>query len=96
MVLEKKLEKEGKEHIWVVQRQLAFRVHMSTKETRLMLGEAKRKRRRKTVRKQKGGFIVLILAVLAPTAIDLIKKLKDKKWLKKIELLWLKDKHQKK
>ena len=40
-----------------------------------MLGEGKRKRRRKTVSKQKGGFIVPILAALAPTWIDLVKKL---------------------
>ena len=35
----------------------------------------KRKRRRKTVSIQKGGFIALIVAALAPTAIDLVKKL---------------------
>ena len=45
------------------------------KRNRLMLGEGKRKRRRKTVSKQKGGFIVPIVAALAPTAIDLVKKL---------------------
>ena len=45
------------------------------KRNRLMLGEGKRKRRRKTVSKQKGGFIALIVAALAPTAIDLITKL---------------------
>ena len=43
------------------------------KRNRLMLGE--RKRRRKTVSKQKGGFIVPILTALAPTAIDLVTKL---------------------
>ena len=45
------------------------------KRNRLMLGEGKRKRRRKTVSKQKGGFITPIVAALAPTAIDLITKL---------------------
>ena len=45
------------------------------KRNRLMLGEGKRKRRRKTVSKQKGGFIALIIVALAPTAIDLVKKL---------------------
>ena len=44
------------------------------KRNRLMLGEGKRKRRRKTVSKQKGGFIALIVAALAPTAINLVKK----------------------
>ena len=39
-----------------------------------MLGEGKRKRK-KTVSKQKGGFIAPIVAALAPTAIDLVKKL---------------------
>ena len=42
---------------------------------RLMLGEGKRKRSRKTVSKQKDGFIAPIVTVLAPTAIDLVKKL---------------------
>ena len=32
LVLEKKLEKEEKEHIWVEEQQLVFRVHTSTKE----------------------------------------------------------------
>ena len=45
------------------------------KRNRLMLGEGKRKRRRKTVSKQKGSFITPIVAALAPTAIDLVKKL---------------------
>ena len=40
-----------------------------------MLGEGKRKRRRKTVIKQKGGFIAPMVAALAPTVIDLVKKL---------------------
>ena len=40
-----------------------------------MLGEGKRKRRRKTVSRQKGGFIAPIVAALAPAAIDLVKKL---------------------
>ena len=40
-----------------------------------MLGEEKTKRRRKTVSKQKGSFIAPIVAALAPTAIDLVKKL---------------------
>ena len=40
-----------------------------------MLGEGKRKRRRQTVSKQKGGFIAPILAALARTAIDLVKEL---------------------
>ena len=45
------------------------------KRNRLMLGEGKRKRRRKTVSKQKGSFIVPMAAVFAPTAIDLVTKL---------------------
>ena len=44
------------------------------KRKRLILGEGKRKRK-KTVNKQKGGFIAPIITALAPTAIDLIKKL---------------------
>ena len=41
-----------------------------------MLGEGKkRRRRRKTVHKQKGGFIGSIVSALAPTAIDLVTKL---------------------
>ena len=40
-----------------------------------MLGEEKRKRTRKTVSKQKGSFIAPIVTALAPTAIDLVKKL---------------------
>ena len=45
------------------------------KKNRLILGEGKRKKRKKTVNKQKGGFIALIVTALAPTAIDLVKKL---------------------
>ena len=45
------------------------------KRNRLMLGEGKRKRRRKTVSKQKGSFIAPIVTVLAPTSINLVKKL---------------------
>ena len=45
------------------------------KRNRLMLGKGKRKRRRKTFIKQKGGFIAPMVAALAPTAIDLVKKL---------------------
>ena len=45
------------------------------KRNRLTLGEGKKRRRRKTVSKQKGGFILLIVSVLAPTAIDLVTKL---------------------
>ena len=46
------------------------------KRNRLMLGEGKKKRRkRKTVSKQKGSFIALILSALAPTAINLVSKL---------------------
>ena len=46
------------------------------KRNRLMLGEGKkRRRRRKTVHKQNGGFIGLIVSALAPTAIDLVTKL---------------------
>ena len=46
------------------------------KRNRLMLGEGKKKRRRrKTVSKQKGGFIGSIVSALAPTAIDLVTKL---------------------
>ena len=45
------------------------------KRNRLMLGEGKRKRRRKTVSKQKGGFFALLLTALAPTAVDLVRKL---------------------
>ena len=45
------------------------------KRNRLILGEEKRKRRRKTVSKQKGSFIAPILAALALTAIDLVTKL---------------------
>ena len=45
------------------------------KRNRLMPGEGKRKRRRKTVSKQKGSFIAPIIAALAPTAINLVKKL---------------------
>ena len=47
------------------------------KRNRLMLGEGRKKRRRrKTVSKQKGGFIGSIVSALAPTAIDLVTKLK--------------------
>ena len=45
------------------------------KRNRLMLGEGKRKRSRKTVIKQKGSFIAPIVAALAPTVINLVKKL---------------------
>ena len=45
------------------------------KRNRLMLGEGKRKRRRKTVSKQKGGFLAPLLTTLAPTAVDLVTKL---------------------
>ena len=46
------------------------------KRNRLMLGEGRKKRRRrKTVSKQKGGFIGSIVSALAPTAIDLVTKL---------------------
>ena len=46
------------------------------KRNKLMLGEGKKRRRkRKTVSKQKGSFIALILTALAPTAIDLVSKL---------------------
>ena len=44
------------------------------KRNRLILGEGKRKRK-KTVSKQKCNFIAPIVAVLAPTTIDLVKKL---------------------
>ena len=44
------------------------------KRNRLILGEGKRKRK-KTISKQKGGFIAPIVAALVPTAIDLVKKL---------------------
>ena len=44
------------------------------KRNRLMLGKKKR-RRRKTVRKQKGSFIRSIVSAFAPTAIDLVTKL---------------------
>ena len=47
------------------------------KRNRLMLGEEKRRRRKtKTVSKQKGSFIAPILSALAPTAINLVSKLK--------------------
>ena len=45
------------------------------KRNRLMLGEGKKRRRRKTVHKQQGGFIGSIVSALAPTAIDLVTKL---------------------
>ena len=46
------------------------------KRNRLMLGEGKKKRRkRKSVSKQKDSFIARILTALAPTAIDLVSKL---------------------
>ena len=46
------------------------------KRNRLMLGEGeKKRRRRKTVSKQKSSFIGLIVSALAPTAIDLVTKL---------------------
>ena len=45
------------------------------KRNRLILGQGKRKRRRKTISKQKGSFIAPIIAALAPTVIDLVKKL---------------------
>ena len=45
------------------------------KRNRLMIGEGKKRRRRKTVSKQKGGFIGSIVSALAPTAIDLVTKL---------------------
>ena len=40
------------------------------KRNRLMLGNGKRRR----IRRQKGGFWGPVVAALAPTAIDLIKK----------------------
>ena len=45
------------------------------KRNRLMLGEGKRKRRRKTVSKQKDGFFALLLTALGPIAADLVTKL---------------------
>ena len=45
------------------------------KRNRLMLGEGKRKRRRKTVSKQKGVFFAPLLTAFAPTAADLVRKL---------------------
>ena len=46
------------------------------KRNRLMLGEGKRKTgKKKTVKKQTGGFIAPIAAALAPTAIELVSKL---------------------
>ena len=45
------------------------------KRNSFMLGEGKKRRRRKTVSKQKGGFIGSIVSALAPTAIDLVTKL---------------------
>ena len=46
------------------------------KRNRLMLGEGKKKRRkRKSVSKQKDSFIARILTALEPTAIDLVSKL---------------------
>ena len=45
------------------------------KRNRLMLGEEKRKRKRKTVSKQKGSFLASLLTMLAPTAVDLVRKL---------------------
>ena len=46
------------------------------KRNRLMQGEGKKKRRRrKTVCKQKGGFIRSIVSAFVPTAIDLVTKL---------------------
>ena len=45
------------------------------KRNRLILGEGKRKKRKKTVSKQKGGFIPPTVIVLTPAAIDLVKKL---------------------
>ena len=41
------------------------------KRNRLMLGEGKKK----TVKKQRGGFLAPIAAALAPTAIELVSKL---------------------
>ena len=45
------------------------------KRNRLILEEGKRKKRKKTVSKQKDSFIAPIVAALAPTVIDLVKKL---------------------
>ena len=73
LILEKEIEKEKKERIWVEERQLVFCIHTSAKE-RLMLGEGKTKRR-KTVSKQKGSFFAPLLTALAPTAVDLVRKL---------------------
>ena len=72
LVWEKK--KEEKEHFGRGTTVSVSRPYVD-KRNRLMLGEGKRKRRRKTVSKQKGGFIAPIVAALAPTAIDLVKKL---------------------
>ena len=41
------------------------------KRNRLMLSEGKKK----TIEKQRGGFLVTIAAALAPTAIELVSKL---------------------
>ena len=48
------------------------------KRNRLMLGEGKRKRKkrgRKTVGTQKGGFLAPVATALAPIAVNLISKL---------------------
>ena len=46
-----------------------------SKRNRLMLGEGKTKRRRKTVSKQKCSFFAPLLIVLAPTVVDLVRNL---------------------
>ena len=45
------------------------------KRNRLKLGEGKRKRRKKTVSKQKGSFLAPLFTALVPTAVDLVTKL---------------------
>ena len=61
-----------------------------------MLGEGKRKRRRKTVIKQKGCFVAPIVAALAPTAIDLVKKLIREKMARRDRIVMVKQQTPKK
>ena len=75
MVLEKKKRRRRKRTYFIRGTAVSVLHPYVNKRNRLMLGEGKRKRRRKTVSKQKGSFITPIVAALAPTAIDLVKKL---------------------
>ena len=75
MVLEKKVRKRRKRTYLGRGTTVSVSRPYVSKRNRLMLGEGKTKRRRKTVSKQKGCFFALLLTALAPTAVDLVRKL---------------------